>query len=170
MAVAIPLYASTGSIFQVLFWTFLNGLAEPAGVLLGGIALAPYLDTYILSKCLALVSGIMFCISLHELYPMAIKYSGKNLASFALFAGMAICWAALEVVEVYFGHGHVHPHLHPGLESLYAHLTFKIDNMTIITILAIIIMITIMDMIIITTNTTITTIDCFVCNKLCLTQ
>lgn len=114
MAVAIPLYASSGSIFQVLLWTMINGLAEPAGVLFGGVLLAPYLDAFVLSRCLALVSGIMFCISLHELFPVAIKFCGKGAASTALFVGMAMCWLGLELVETYVGHSHAHPHIHPG--------------------------------------------------------
>ena len=114
MAVAIPLYASSGSIFKVLLWTMINGLAEPAGVLLGGALIAPYLDADVLSCCLALVSGIMFCISLHELLPIAIKFCGRDVASTALFSGMAICCLGLELVEIYLGHSHSHPHIHPG--------------------------------------------------------
>jgi zinc transporter, ZIP family len=113
MAVAIPIYASTGSIFKVLWWTFINGIAEPAGVLVGASLLGPYLDEFVLSRCLASVAGIMFCISLHELYPVSIKFSGKSVASASLFIGMFICWAAMEIVETYFGgHGHSHPDIH----------------------------------------------------------
>ncbi|KAJ3318768.1 hypothetical protein HDV06_007019 [Boothiomyces sp. JEL0866] len=109
MAVAIPLYASTGSIFQVLFWTLVNGLAEPFGVIGGGVLLAPYLNEFFLSRCLALVSGIMFCISINELFPVSIKYCGKTLATVSLFIGMLIGWASMEIVEEYFGgHGHDH--------------------------------------------------------------
>lgn len=39
MAVAIPLYVATSSTPKVLYWTFINGLAEPIGVLLGGALL-----------------------------------------------------------------------------------------------------------------------------------
>jgi ZIP family zinc transporter len=112
MAVGIPLYASTGSTWKVLIWTMINGLAEPFGVLVGGLALAPYLDQFILSRCLAFVAGIMFCISIHELYPVSIKYCGKSLASFSLMAGMFVCWAMLEAVESYFEGGHCHDHSH----------------------------------------------------------
>jgi ZIP family zinc transporter len=100
---------------QVLHWLYL-------GVLMGGALLAPYLDEFILNRCLALVGGIMFCISIHELYPVSIKYCGKNLASFALIFGMFVCWIALESVETYFngiempGHSHTnhHGHSHHG--------------------------------------------------------
>lgn len=116
MAVGIPLYASTGSNWKVLIWTLINGLAEPFGVLFGGLALAPYLDQFILSRCLAFVAGIMFSISIHELYPVSIKYCGKSVASFSLMAGMFICWAMLEAVETYFeeGHGSHHEHSSHG--------------------------------------------------------
>ena len=60
MAVGIPLYASTGSTLKVLWWTFVNGLAEPFGVLVAGLFLAPYLDNFILSRCLAAVAGTYF--------------------------------------------------------------------------------------------------------------
>ena len=108
MAVAIPLYAATASYSKVLWWTFVNGLAEPLGVVLGGAVLYPYLNAAVLSKSLALVGGIMVCISMHELQPTAIQYAGKGSASFYFFVGMGICWVALEAVESYFGHAHHH--------------------------------------------------------------
>ena len=64
MAVAIPLYAATHSYSQVLFWTLLNGLAEPLGVIVGGTLLHPYINHDLLHRCLALVGGIMMCISI----------------------------------------------------------------------------------------------------------
>eukprot|EP00842_Homolaphlyctis_polyrhiza_P001715 jgi/Hompol1/2544/HPOL_001775-RA len=96
MAVAIPLYSATGSTFQVLWWTLVNGLAEPLGVIVGGTLLHAYLTPYLLSRCLALVGGIMLCISIHELQPTAIKYAGKVAASISFFVGMLVCFCALE--------------------------------------------------------------------------
>jgi zinc transporter, ZIP family len=121
MAVGIPLYASTGSIFKVLLYTMINGLAEPAGVVMGGLALAPYLDHFILSRCLAFVAGIMFCISIHELYPVSIEYCGKTIASFSLMAGMFLCWIVLELVEGYFEGGHHHDHSHDHHDHSHHH-------------------------------------------------
>ncbi|KAJ3372774.1 hypothetical protein HDU91_002134 [Kappamyces sp. JEL0680] len=109
MAVALPLYASTKSTAKVAFWTTVNGLAEPAGVLVGGIFLGPYLDEYILSRCLALVGGLMFAISVHELLPVAVRLCGKDTASVAMFGGMFLCWCALEAVHVYFEHEPARP-------------------------------------------------------------
>jgi ZIP family zinc transporter len=42
MAVAIPIYVATGSSYTALYWTFINGLAEPVGVLIGGSILVFY--------------------------------------------------------------------------------------------------------------------------------
>ncbi|KAJ3187686.1 hypothetical protein HDU85_006079 [Gaertneriomyces sp. JEL0708] len=110
MAVAIPLYAATGNTWSVLWWTMLNGLAEPIGVVVGGALLHSYLSKALLSRCLAAVGGIMACISIHELQPMAIKFAGKNIATTAFFAGMLACFGALEMVESWFGGeiGHFH--------------------------------------------------------------
>jgi ZIP family zinc transporter len=110
MAVAVPIYAATKSSVKVLWYTFLNGFAEPIGVVIGGILLHPYLTPAILSKCLALVGGIMLCISIHELQPGAIKYSGKDFASIFFVLGMLVCWGSLEAVNVFFGHSHHHDH------------------------------------------------------------
>ncbi|KAJ3158579.1 hypothetical protein HDU86_002805 [Geranomyces michiganensis] len=107
MAVAIPLYAATGNVTQVLWWTLINGLAEPLGVVVGGALLHSYLSPALLSRCLAAVGGIMACISIHELQPTAIKYAGKTVATASFFGGMAVCFAALEAVNEWFG-GHVH--------------------------------------------------------------
>ncbi|KAL2917341.1 hypothetical protein HK105_203005 [Polyrhizophydium stewartii] len=109
MAVAIPLYAATASTAQVLWWTLVNGLAEPLGVVVGGLALQAYLTPMVLSRCLAAVGGIMLCISIHELQPTAIKYAGKTAASVSFFVGMVVCFCALESVNVWFG-GHSHSH------------------------------------------------------------
>ncbi|KAJ8331010.1 hypothetical protein O5D80_001019 [Batrachochytrium dendrobatidis] len=119
MAVAIPLYAATGSTTKVLWWTLVNGLAEPLGVIIGGSLLHAYLTPYLLSRCLAAVGGIMLCISIHELQPTAIKYSGKIAASASFFVGMFVCFCALESVNVWFGghshsHGPAHDHGHHG--------------------------------------------------------
>ncbi|KAJ3034788.1 hypothetical protein HDV00_004650 [Rhizophlyctis rosea] len=119
MAVAIPFYAATGGdSAKVLLWTLVNGLAEPAGVVIGGALLHQYLSAEFLSKCLAAVGGIMACISIHELQPTAIQFSGKGRATISFFVGMLVCFLALEAVSEWFGgHGHTHAgssHGHDG--------------------------------------------------------
>ncbi|KAJ3045554.1 hypothetical protein HDV00_009211 [Rhizophlyctis rosea] len=105
MAVAVPLYVSTHSPSKVLSYTLISGLAKPAGVLIGGAFLRGYVGPAMLAKCLASVGGVMACISVHELLPMGIKFAGKGRASCSFFVGMGVCFAALEVVEEFFGGG-----------------------------------------------------------------
>lgn len=120
MAVAIPLYISTKSEYQVLKWTFLNGLAEPIGVIIGGVFLQPYLNAHVLSACLAAVGGVMMCVCIVELLPTSYEYAGKTRASAWFFVGMLLCWLALEGVDILFdGHGHSHSH-GPGEHSHHA--------------------------------------------------
>jgi ZIP family zinc transporter len=102
MAVAIPLWAATGSSYYVILMTFFNGLFEPIGVIFGGFLLRNYMDELVLSRCLAAVSGIMACISIDELLPSAIKYSGKEVSTRSFFFGMFLCFCALETVHYYF--------------------------------------------------------------------
>ncbi|KAI8825803.1 ZIP zinc transporter-domain-containing protein [Fimicolochytrium jonesii] len=96
MTVAVPLYAATGNTTSVLWWTLLNGLAEPLGVVAGGWLLHGYLLPQLLSRCLAGVGGIMACILIHELQPTVNRYSGKTIATSAFFGGMVVCFGALE--------------------------------------------------------------------------
>lgn len=126
MAVAIPLYGATRSYSSVLFWTLVNGMAEPLGVVIGGALLHQYISQALLSRCLAMVGGIMICISMQyvssyiyamlthshdtqsELQPMAIKYAGKTRASLSFFAGMVACFGALDAVSSWFDQHHHH--------------------------------------------------------------
>ncbi|KAJ1553452.1 hypothetical protein HK405_007871 [Cladochytrium tenue] len=118
MAVAIPLYAASSgasagsgmSTGRILFLTLLNGLAEPAGVLVGAAILSPLglLTQVNLSRCLAAVAGVMACISLHELQPTAAAYAGQVTATASLFVGMFTAFLALEAVAGTFGHAHGH--------------------------------------------------------------
>jgi ZIP family zinc transporter len=114
MACAIPLWASTQSYTYVLFMTLLNGLAEPIGVVIGGYLLKDNMGPEVLSASLALVAGIMACISLHELFPTSIEYAGKNRSAVALFVGMFCTFGALEIVHsIMHDHGDGH-HDHSG--------------------------------------------------------
>lgn len=102
MALGIPIWAATRSVSRVLWLTFLNGLAEPIGVLIGGFLLKDSLNEAILCKILAGVGGMMACISMVELYPAGIRFSSKTRASIAFFVGMALTFVALELVASSF--------------------------------------------------------------------
>ncbi|KAI8804569.1 Zinc/iron permease [Cladochytrium replicatum] len=111
MAIAIPLWAATqGSTYKVLLYTFLNGLAEPLGVLIGGVALRYALGNNIedieiaLSSLLAVVAGVMAAISLDELVPTSIQFAGRTWTSLSFWIGMGVCFIMLEAIGSFFDH------------------------------------------------------------------
>lgn len=90
IAVSIPVFYSTDSRKKAFFLSFLSGLAEPLGALLGFFFLLPYLNGLTFGISFGMVAGIMVFISLDELLPTAEKYGEHHLSIYGLIAGMAV--------------------------------------------------------------------------------
>ncbi|MFH1719911.1 MAG: zinc transporter ZupT [Planctomycetota bacterium] len=90
VAVSIPIFYATGSRKKAFFYSFLSGLAEPAGALIGYAILFPFLNEVVFGILFASVAGIMVFISLDELLPTAREYGEHHLAAYGLVAGMMI--------------------------------------------------------------------------------
>ena len=90
IAVSVPILYSTGSRKKAFGYSFLSGLAEPVGALIGFLILMPFLTPDILSMTLAFVAGIMVYISLDEILPMAHRYGREHLVIIGIVSGMAI--------------------------------------------------------------------------------
>jgi zinc transporter, ZIP family len=90
IAVSIPIYYSTKSRKKALWLSFLSGLAEPVGALLGYFILRTILNGTIFGVTLAAVAGIMVYISLDELLPTAEEYGEHHIAIGGLIGGMAV--------------------------------------------------------------------------------
>ena len=71
IAVSIPIYYSTGSRRKAFLYSFLSGIAEPVGALIGYTVLYFVFSQTIFGIVLAAVAGIMVYISLDELLPAA---------------------------------------------------------------------------------------------------
>jgi ZIP family zinc transporter len=98
IAVAVPIYHATGSRKKAFMYSFLSGLAEPAGALIG-FALINILFTDIaFGIVFAGVAGIMVYISLDELLPSAEKYGEHHLSISGLIAGMAVMAVSLLIL------------------------------------------------------------------------
>lgn len=89
IAVAIPIYYATNSKGKAIGNSFLSGVAEPVGGLLGYFILAAIFKESFLGIILAAVAGIMVYISLDELLPTAEKYGKHHVAIIGVIAGMA---------------------------------------------------------------------------------
>lgn len=95
MAVAVPIYFATRSKARAFNYSFLSGLAEPLGAVIGYTLLKPFLSPFTFSIVLGCVAGIMVYISVDELLPAAQKNGEHHVGIAGLIAGMAIMAASL---------------------------------------------------------------------------
>lgn len=95
MAVAVPIYFATKSRARAFNYSFLSGLAEPLGAIIGYTLLKPFLNPFIFGIVLGGVAGIMVYISLDELLPAAEQNGEHHVGIAGLIIGMAIMAASL---------------------------------------------------------------------------
>jgi ZIP family zinc transporter len=95
IAVAMPIFYATGSRKKAFWFSFLSGIAEPVGAVIGMLLLVPFLTPVILSCCLAAVAGIMVFISFDELLPLSCERKGSHIAIFGVMTGMLMLAASL---------------------------------------------------------------------------
>jgi len=99
LAVSAPVYAATGSRSRAFWWSFLSGVAEPAGALLTAVVLMPFLNEAILGGLLSAVAGIMVFISIDELLPISRAYEEEHLSIVGVVAGMAVMALSLWMLK-----------------------------------------------------------------------
>lgn len=90
IAVSVPLYYATGDKKKAFALSFLSGLAEPVGALVGYLIFLQFFSEVVFGLLFAAVAGIMVFISLDELLPTAEKYAEHHLAIYGLIAGMVV--------------------------------------------------------------------------------
>ena len=95
IAVSVPIYHATQSRKKAFYLSFLSGMAEPLGALLGFIFLLPFWTPAFNAFLLAFVSGIMVYISLDELLPAAEEYGEHHISIYGVVTGMALMAASL---------------------------------------------------------------------------
>lgn len=99
IAVSVPVYYATGSRRKAFLFSFLSGLAEPVGALVGYLILAPFLTPVLLGYIFAVIAGIMVYISLDELLPAAHRYGEHHVAIWGLIVGMAVMAAGIAAFQ-----------------------------------------------------------------------
>ncbi len=95
IAVSVPIYQATGSKKKAFLFSFLSGLSEPIGALVGYLILMPFLNDLIFGIIFAFVAGIMVYISVDELLPSAREYGHHHLSIYGLVGGMAVMCVSL---------------------------------------------------------------------------
>jgi ZIP family zinc transporter len=90
IAVSVPIYYATGDRKKAFMYSFMSGLAEPIGALVGFLILMPFINDLMFGIIFGSIAGIMVYISLDELLPSAQEYGEHHLSIYGLIAGMVI--------------------------------------------------------------------------------
>lgn len=90
IAVSVPIYYATRNRKKAFWLSFLSGLAEPVGAIIGYFILRNIFNESTFGVIFASVAGIMVYISLDELLPTAEEYGEHHVAIGGLVAGMAV--------------------------------------------------------------------------------
>lgn len=95
IAVSIPIYYATGKKSTAFLFSFLSGLAEPVGAVVGYFLFIQFFSDLMFGLLFASVAGIMVYISLDELLPAAEKYGEHHLSIIGVVTGMLIMAVSL---------------------------------------------------------------------------
>lgn len=100
IAVSVPVYYATKSKLKAFRLSFLSGLAEPAGALIGYLILAQFLNHLLLGVIFAMVAGVMIFLAIDTLLPTARNSARGHLTVYGVIAGMAVMAASLVLLRM----------------------------------------------------------------------
>ena len=95
IAVSIPIFYATGDKKKAFGLSFLSGISEPVGALIGYGLLRNFMTDTVFGTVFAAVAGLMVYISFDELLPSAEEYGNHHLAIIGTVAGMLVMAASL---------------------------------------------------------------------------
>lgn len=95
ISVSIPIYFATGSRKKAFWLSFLSGLSEPLGAVIGYMILRTLFSPTTFGVLFAGVGGIMVYVSLDELLPAAREYGTEHLSIGGVIAGMLVMAVSL---------------------------------------------------------------------------
>jgi ZIP family zinc transporter len=100
IAVSVPVYYATKSKVKAFRLSFLSGLAEPAGAVIGYLILAPFLSDFVLGIIFAMVAGVMVFLAIDTLLPTAKNSARGHLTVYGVIGGMAVMAASLVLLKL----------------------------------------------------------------------
>ena len=100
IAVSVPVYYATKSRLKAFRLSFLSGLAEPAGAVIGYLILAQFLNHFVLGIIFAMVAGVMVFLAIDTLLPTARNSARGHLTVHGVIAGMAVMAASLVLLRL----------------------------------------------------------------------
>ena len=90
IAVSVPIYFSTGNKKRAFAISFLSGIAEPLGAVIGYLLLRKHLNETVFGFLFGFTAGIMTFISLTELIPSSIEDKKHDKSVSGIISGMAV--------------------------------------------------------------------------------
>lgn len=90
VSVSVPIFFSTGSKAKAFWYSFLSGLSEPLGALIGYFLLRPFFSENTFGILFASVAGIMVYVSLDELLPAAKEFDTGHVSIIGVILGMVV--------------------------------------------------------------------------------
>ena len=95
MAISIPVYQATHSKRKAFLYSFLSGMAEPVGGVVGFLLIKTLFPNLCVGILFALVAGIMTYISLDTLLPLSKDYDTGHYSISGVVLGLMIMGTAL---------------------------------------------------------------------------
>ena len=100
MAISIPVYQATHSKRKAFLYSFLSGMAEPVGGVIGFVIIKTLFPTLCVGILFSMVAGIMTYISLDTLLPLSKDYDTGHYSISGVVLGLLIMGFALVLLEI----------------------------------------------------------------------
>lgn len=95
IAVALPIYHATGKKRLAIWYSFLSGISEPIGAILGMFFMQAFLPQIAIGFLFASVAGIMVYLSFDTLLPLSRDYGDGHYSVFGIMAGVFFIWMSM---------------------------------------------------------------------------
>lgn len=99
IAVALPIYHATGKKRLAILYSFLSGISEPIGALLGLFILQYLFPQAAIGFLFASVAGIMIYLSFDTLLPLSRDYGDGHYSVFGIMSGIFVIWLSLLIIK-----------------------------------------------------------------------
>jgi len=98
ISVSVLILHATGNKNKAFAYSFLSGVSEPVGAIVGYLILLPFLTPLLLAALSAFIAGIMIYISVDVLLPMAHRYGHGHTVILGIVLGMLIMAVSLSML------------------------------------------------------------------------
>lgn len=95
IAIALPIYHATGKKRIAIMFSFLSGISELIGAIIGLFLLQTVLPQMAVGFIFATVAGILIYISFDTLLPLSREYGDGHYSVFGVMLGMFVIWLSL---------------------------------------------------------------------------